>query len=130
MQAIQLVLEETDFKLTRPAVVSGFVGHLDADWLVAAQFHRVEVDLDSVALAFLLRLLELPALLVVVPRLHIVPGRYAGVGLRPGELAVPEGEEGMRAQPNRGRLRRDGTVQRRASRRQDDLRNQRRLPGA
>src|ERR1039458_6507307 len=75
MQAIQLVPEEADFKLTRLAVVSGFVGHLDADRPVAAQFHRVEVDLDPVALAFLLRLLELPALLVVVPSLHIVPGR-------------------------------------------------------
>src|SRR5450759_1307053 len=75
VQAIQLVLEEADFKLTRLAVVSGFVGHLDADRLVAAQFHRVGVDLDPVALDFLLRLLELPALLVVIPLLHIVPGR-------------------------------------------------------
>src|ERR1035437_5759466 len=75
MQAIQLVLEEADFKLTRLAVVSGFVGHLDADGLVAAQFHRVGVDLDPVALEFLLRLLELPALLVVVPSLHIVACR-------------------------------------------------------
>src|SRR5450759_3611855 len=66
MQGIQLVLEEADFKLTRSAVVSGFVGHLAAARLVAAPSHRVEVDLDSVARAFLLRLLELPALLVMV----------------------------------------------------------------
>src|ERR1035441_8271208 len=71
----QLVLEEANLKLTRLAVVSGFVGHLDANRLVAAQCHRVKVDLDPVALDFLLRLLELPALLVVVPNLHIVAGR-------------------------------------------------------
>src|ERR1035441_10027442 len=75
MHAIQLVLEEADFKLTRPAVVSGFVGHLDADRPVAAQFHRVEINFDPVALEFLRRHLELPTLLVVVPNLQIVPGR-------------------------------------------------------
>src|ERR1017187_5237518 len=75
MHAIQLILEEADLKLPRLAVVSGLVGHLDADRLVAAQLHRVKVDLDPVALEFLLRLLELPALLVVIPHLHIVAVR-------------------------------------------------------
>src|ERR1039457_2339837 len=75
VQAIQLVLEEADFKLTRLAVVSGLVGHFDADRPVTAQFHLVEVNFDPVALEFLLRLLELPALLVMVPSLHIVAGR-------------------------------------------------------
>src|ERR1035437_10236847 len=75
MQAIQLVPEEADFKLTRLAVVSGFVGHLDADGPVVTLIQEIEIDLDPVALEFLLRLLELPALLVVVPNLHIVAGR-------------------------------------------------------
>src|ERR1017187_7811891 len=64
MQAIQLVLEEADFKLTRLAVVSRLVGHLDADRPAVTLIQEIEVDLDAVALEFLLRLLELPALLV------------------------------------------------------------------
>src|ERR1019366_8065076 len=52
MQAIQLVLEEADFKLTRLAVVSGFVGHLDADRPVVTLIQEIEIDLDPVALEF------------------------------------------------------------------------------
>src|ERR1035437_2667003 len=49
MQAIQLVPEEADFKLTRLAVVSRLVGHLDADRLVVTLIQEIEVDLDAVA---------------------------------------------------------------------------------
>ena len=75
MYAVQFVLVEAYLELTGLAVVARLVGHLDANRLVGACVHDVEVDLDPVAVEFLLRLLELPALLVVVPRLHLVACR-------------------------------------------------------